>query len=227
MGTEIDLDALVERYADIKAKISPNESIYTTPIHNSSQIGFYFLIDISLSSDSWIEGKRILDVARESLIVFSESLDFLSIPFGIGAFYSRTRNHCRFIQVKKIQDSWNSTKNRLGAIQPIGYTRIGPALRHAKSILSKSNIEKKWIILITDAKPNDYDRYEGKYGIEDVNQAVKECTNLGISIHSLAIGSNEKPSIPAMFRLASYQMLMHPNRLIDSLNDFFRRVIST
>lgn len=88
-----------------------------------------------------------------------------------------------------------------------------------------SGYKQKWIILITDARPNDYDQYEGKYGIEDVNKAVGECLLNGVQVYTLAIGTEEKPTIPAMMRNASYQMLFHPERLLDSLQEFFRRAI--
>ncbi|WCL49873.1 nitric oxide reductase activation protein NorD [Leptospira sp. GIMC2001] len=226
-GTDFDLDALVNRYSDIIACVSPTENIYTNHNIDSSDISLYFLMDLSLSTDSWIQGKRVLDVARESIVIFSECLHSMSIPFAVGGFYSRTRNHCKFLKIKNFQDDWNKIKYRMGSLEPVGYTRIGPALRHSKTLFNGLGMRKKWIILLTDARPNDYDRYEGKYGNEDVNQAVKECRNEGILIHTLAIGSEDRPTIPAMMRHASYQMLSNPDKLIDSLNDFFRRVIAS
>lgn len=224
-GDDIDLDALVDRYADIKAKISPSESIYMNPIRDVSDMVLYFLVDLSLSTDSWIQEKRVLDVERESLLLFSECLEDLKIPFGIAGFYSRTRNFNQLIHLKQLSESWQSSRDRLGALSPIGYTRVGPSLRHINSILKYTSFKQKWIILITDARPNDYDKYEGKYGIEDVNKAVGECLLNGIQVYTLAIGTEEKPTIPAMMRNASYQMLFHPERLLDSLQEFFRRAI--
>ncbi|TGL56866.1 nitric oxide reductase activation protein NorD [Leptospira jelokensis] len=224
-GADIDLDALVDRYADLKAKKSPSESIYMNPIRDVSDIALYFLVDLSLSTDSWIHDKRILDVERESLLLFSECLDDLRIPFGIAGFYSRTRNHNQFIHVKQMNESWKVVRDRLGTLSPIGYTRVGPSLRHSNSFFKDLSYKQKWIILITDARPNDYDQYEGKYGIEDVNKAVGECLLNGVQVYTLAIGTEEKPTIPAMMRNASYQMLFQPERLLDSLQEFFRRAI--
>ncbi|MCW7487903.1 nitric oxide reductase [Leptospira meyeri] len=224
-GEDIDLDALVDRYADIKAKISPSESIYMNPIRDVSDMALYFLVDLSLSTDSWILEKRVLDVERESLLLFSECLEDLKIPFGIAGFYSRTRNFNQLIHLKQLSEPWLSARDRLGPLSPIGYTRVGPSLRHVNSILKDTSYKQKWIILITDARPNDYDQYEGKYGIEDVNKAVGECLLNGVQVYTLAIGTEEKPTIPAMMRNASYQMLFHPERLLDSLQEFFRRAI--
>lgn len=224
-GSDFDLDALITRFSDIRAKVSPSENIYTNPVRDVSDMSLFFLMDLSLSTDSFIDGKRILDVERESLILFSECLDYLEIPFGIGGFNSRTHNHCKYYMIKSFTDSWEKSKNRMGNLSPVGYTRIGPALRHSRSILEKQNTKQKWIILLTDARPNDYDRYEGKYGVEDVNQAVKECIQEGIQVHTLSIGTEERPTIPMMMREASYRMLFHPEKLMDSLGDFLRKVL--
>ncbi|MCC5813218.1 MAG: nitric oxide reductase [Leptospira sp.] len=225
-GPNIDLDAFITRLADIKAHKTPSEFIYTDSRKHNTDISLFFLMDLSLSTDSWIHGKRILDVEKESMILFSECLHNLKIPFGIGGFYSRTRNHCKFLTVKKISEDWSVCKNRMGALSPIGYTRIGPALRHALSFLKDSKTKQNWIILLTDAKPNDYDTYEGKYGIEDVNQAIKECLLEKVQLHTLAIGLDEKPTIPAMMREASFQMLFDPDKLLDSLQIFLKRALS-
>ena len=36
-------------------------------------------------------------------------------------------------------------------------------------------------------KPNDYDRYEGRYGIEDVRKALSELNHAYINSYALAI----------------------------------------
>ena len=33
--------------------------------------------------------------------------------------------------MKDFNESWNKAKHKIGAVEPNGYTRIGPALRHA------------------------------------------------------------------------------------------------
>lgn len=224
-GDTVDIDAVVDLYADLCAKVTPSELLYIRSQREISNMTLFFLMDLSLSTDSWVNGNRVLDVERESLLLFSNALECLDIPFEMGAFYSRTRNQCKFIRIKSLKESLQQTKDRLGALEPIGYTRIGPALRHTGMILDKVKSKQKWIILFTDAHPNDYDRYEGKYGTEDVHQAVKELKQKGIFVHTLAIGTDEKPVIPKMMREASYQMLADPKGLTDSLHRFFAKAI--
>ncbi len=224
-GDDIDLDAVVERYSDLAAKVTPNELIYTRKKNMYSELHIHFLLDSSLSTDSWLDGKRILDVEKETLVIFCEALEILNIPFSMSAFSSRTRNHCKYFTIKTPYDKWMTSANRLGALEPNGYTRIGPALRHTSSIMQNISSAKKWVILLTDAKPNDYDKYEGKYGIEDVHKAIQEMKRERILLHTLAIGKEEHPLIPDMMREASYQLLTHPSKLLLSLEKFFQRVV--
>lgn len=75
----------------------------------------------------------------------------------------------------------------MGALTPTGYTRIGPALRHATALLDREPAERKLLRLVTDGKPNDYDRYEGAHGVADVRQATREAAQGGICAHAIGI----------------------------------------
>ncbi|WP_301005367.1 hypothetical protein [Lunatimonas sp.] len=47
--------------------------------------------------------------------------------------------------------------------------------------------KNKWGILISDGKPNDYNRDVGKYGIQDIKQALRELNERQIHSYALAI----------------------------------------
>ncbi|MDP2270428.1 MAG: hypothetical protein Q8K32_06810 [Archangium sp.] len=49
-----------------------------------------------------------------------------------------------------------------------GFTRIGPALRHATRLLLECGARKRLLLLVSDGKPSDLDRYERRYGVADV-----------------------------------------------------------
>jgi nitric oxide reductase NorD protein len=225
-GDDIDIDAIVERYSDLIAKQTPSEKVYTLNKIRESDLYFHFLIDSSLSTDSWVHGQRILDVEKTAILLFCECLEKLKIQFSVSSFFSRTRNHCKYIVIKNKEDSWNTKKHRLSSIEPNGYTRIGPALRHSKHRLENIKARQKWILLFTDARPNDYDRYEGEYGVQDVHFAIRELKREGFHIHTIAIGKEEKASIPRMMKEASYEMLLYPENLLFSLTKLFKKIES-
>ena len=66
---------------------------------------------------------------------------------------------------------------------------------------------------MTDGKPNDYDRYEGRYGIADVRQALREARASGVRSVALTIDARAKSHLPALFGPGGYRLLRHPRDL--------------
>jgi nitric oxide reductase NorD protein len=182
------------------------------------------LQDISLSSDSYAAGNRVIDVAKQTAILFGEILNEYTIDFSIHGFYSKTRNYTSYITVKSFEEKWDTAKYRTGTLQPSGYTRIGPALRHSGALLQNRDTKNKWVILLSDGKPNDYDRYEGKYGINDVKQALRELHQNNIHTYALAIEATAKYYLPQMFGHDQYQIVSSPVELLKSLVKLYERI---
>ncbi|HRP53144.1 MAG TPA: NorD protein [Fluviicola sp.] len=223
-GPEIDIDAVTDRFSEIKAKISPSERVYISKQKAEKDISILLLIDISLSSDSYVDGNRIIDVAKQTSILFGEILAENQVNFSIQCFYSQTRNQLSYITVKDFDEPWNSAKHKIGTIQPIGYTRIGAALRHSSTLLDKQLEKNKWIFLLSDGKPNDFDRYEGKYGVQDVKKATSELALKHINSYALAIESEAKYYLPQMFGSNHYHIVSSPNELIRSMVKFYEKL---
>ncbi|HNO24135.1 MAG TPA: hypothetical protein PKK94_14230, partial [Leptospiraceae bacterium] len=173
-GSEVDLDAVVDNYTFAKAGCSASEMLYVNRKPARLDLALLILIDISLSTDSYVQNQRIIDVEKKSTALFAKLLDRYKVHFQIDAFSSRTRNNCEYIHIKTFSEKWKSRKHFLGGISPEGYTRIGPALRHSYSIMENISSKRRAVILLSDGKPNDYDHYEGNYGIQDIRKAVKK-----------------------------------------------------
>lgn len=223
-GEEFDLDAITDMYADIHAKTSPNERIYLSKRKKEKDLAILLLLDLSLSSDGYAAGNRVLDVEKEVSILFGEILNEFQIDFSIDGFSSKTRNFTTYITLKDFQEDWNKAKFKIGSAEPNGYTRIGSALRHAGARLQTSEARNKWIILLSDGKPNDYDRYEGQHGIQDVKQALRELNECHINSYALAIEAQAKYYLPQMFGHNHYQILTSPEELIHSLAKLYEKI---
>src|SRR5690606_36468471 len=182
-------DAVVERHAALASGHPGPDRLYRARLRSAPELAVLLLIDASVSTDGWIQERRVLDEELESALVLADALDGLGVELAIASFHSHTRRDCRFDVVKAMSEPWHGGKaeRRLASIEPAGYTRIGPALRHASGLLERASARRRLLLLITDAKPNDYDRYEGSYGIADVRQAVREAERAGIHVHALAI----------------------------------------
>ena len=225
-GEEIDFEAVTDAFAEMHAKRTPSDKIYITRRKRKKDLSILILMDTSLSADGYSNNEHILDVEKRAILLFGEVLTHYNISFQIDSFSSRTRNNCSYNHIKTFGESWMKTRNRIGAVQAEGYTRIGTALRHAGNCISKQPTQRKWIILLSDGKPNDYDTYEGKYGIEDVKQALRELDRDHVNTFSLAIESQAKYYLPQMFGHANYNILSNPSELPIALSKFFKRIVN-
>ncbi|MBP6793574.1 MAG: VWA domain-containing protein [Saprospiraceae bacterium] len=223
-GSELDIDALTDRYVDLHSGMSPSENVFINRLKKNKDLGILLLIDASLSSDGYTDGNRIIDVAKEVSTLFGEILDEYHVDFSIASFNSQTRNHISYTILKDFKESWQVAKHHLGGIQPAGYTRIGGALRHAATEFNKTDTFNKWLILLSDGKPNDYDTYEGQYGIHDVKQSLYELNQAKINSYAIAIEAKARYYLPQMFGQNHYQILSTPDQLIHSLIKLYEKI---
>ena len=223
-GEEFDIDCLSDLFVDISSGHTPSERIYLSNRKKEKDISILLLLDISLSSDAYINGNRIIDIEKQVAILFGEIIHDFNIDFSIQCFYSKTRNYATYLTIKDFDEDWNKAKYKIGAISPAGFTRIGTALRHSGTLLNKRNAKNKWVILISDGKPNDYDRYEGKYGVNDVRQALKELKQQQVNSYALAIEATAKYYLPQMFSDNHYQIVSSPADLVTSLIKLYEKI---
>ncbi len=223
-GHDFDIDAVTDMYADITARHTPDERIYLSKRKRRKELAILFLLDLSLSSDGYTAGNRVLDVEKQVVILFGEVLNEHEVSFEIGGFSSKTRNFCSYYTIKSFDETWDKGKYHVGAVQPSGYTRIGPALRHAGAQLKTRKARKKWLVLLSDGKPNDYDRYEGKYGINDVKQALRELNAENINTYAVAIEDQARYYLPQMFGQNHYNILTSPVEMLQSLTKLYERI---
>lgn len=223
-GNEFDLDAVTDMVTELISKQTPSENIYLWNKKREKDFSVLLLLDISLSSDGFAGGNRVIDVEKQVAILFAEILNEFNIDFAIKGFYSKTRNYAGFLNIKDFDENWSRAKGRVGAIEPMGYTRIGAALRHSGYLLDTRESKKKWIILISDGKPNDFDRYEGKYGINDVKQAIRELTSRNVFSYALAIEEDAKYYLPQMFGVNAHKVLSSPNELLNALVQLYEKI---
>jgi nitric oxide reductase NorD protein len=224
-GPEIDIDALINAKADIVSGHNPSKNMYISKRKAPSDISVLLLIDSSLSADSWVEGRRVMDIAKESIIVIQDVLNGLFDNIMVASFYSNTRKNCVFNTVKGFNEPWSSCAQRLDEVKPTGYTRIGVALRHSFTHLEKVKSKNKVVLLLSDGKPTDYDAYEGKLGISDVRQCVREANKENIFIYSLAIDKDSKFYFPQLFGAKNYEVLHSPKTLPEQLIKLFSQII--
>ncbi len=223
-GPDLDIDALIDLFVDVKSKRSPSEKVFLSSQKKDKDLSILLLLDLSLSSDGYAANSRVIDVEKEVSILFGEILNEFNVDFSVDGFYSKTRNFSTYITLKEFEENWSQARNKIGAAEPSGYTRIGAALRHAGARMALRPTKNKWIILLSDGKPNDYDRYEGQHGIHDVKQALRELNQNHVNTYALAIEAQAKYYLPQMFGHNHYQILTTPTELLQSLVKLYEKI---
>ncbi len=225
LGPEFDLDAVIHAEVLRRTGGTPSELLYTDVRRDLHDIAALVLLDQSYSTDAWLNNARVLDIITETIFCVGEVLGDAIEKFAIAGFSSNTRRSCRFTLLKTFTEPWLTTRGRLGTIEPCGYTRIGPALRHAQELLAREPARRKIILLITDGRPCDYDRYEGTYGIKDVKKAIETGRQNGIQTHAFAVEKQAAEYFPAMFTQHSYDIVPNPARLTETMCALFARLL--
>ncbi|MBX3247830.1 MAG: VWA domain-containing protein [Myxococcales bacterium] len=212
-GQEIDDDAVVDRHACVAAGSTPPERLYRARRPAAPSLAALVLLDGSLSTDGWVDDVRVLDQEIDAAVVLGEALGHFNVELAMASFHSHTRRDCRFEVVKSFREPWERARHRLADLEPRGYTRIGPALRHATHLLDGLDARRRLLLVLTDGKPNDYDRYEGRHGVADVRQAVREAEARGVWVHAFAIDREARFHLPRMLGKDRHHLLRHPREL--------------
>lgn len=223
-GSELDTDAFADDAAALLSGHTPEGRWYVQDRRQGPDLALTLLLDLSLSSDSWVGNHRVLDLCKDAALVLGEVMGRLGDGLEILAFSSRTRHHCRVWHVHGREGRWVEGRARLGALQPEGYTRMGPALRYATDQLARQASRRRLLLLITDGRPTDFDRYEGRHGMSDVRQALREARQRGVHVHALALDPRARAGLPAMIGDGRWHLLHHPEELPQALTTIYGRL---
>lgn len=226
-GDEIDLGAYIDSYADFRAGGSLSDALYQTRRTAERDLAITLLIDISGSTDGWISAnRRIIDVEREALLLVCIALEGMGEPYAVQAFSGEGPDAVIVRQLKGFDERFsNDVALRISALEPEHYTRAGAAIRHASSSLMQQVASHRLLLLLSDGKPNDKDEYEGRYGVEDMRQAVTEASLQGISTFCLTIDRQAASYLPGIFGAGQYALLPRPELLPTVLLDWLRRLV--
>ncbi|MHC8339259.1 nitric oxide reductase activation protein NorD [Pseudomonas sp. HLT2-19-2] len=228
-GDDIDLEAYIDGCAEARAGLSMPQALYQTQRRSRRDMAIMLLIDVSGSTDSWLsQHRRVIDVEREALLLVCLALESLGEPYSVLAFSGEGPQRVTIRTLKAFDERYShEVGRRIAALEPERYTRAGAALRHASTLLMREPATHRLLLLLSDGKPNDVDQYEGRYGVEDMRQAVTEAKLQGIYPFCLTIDRQAANYLPAVFGSRQYALLHRPELLPSVLLDWIRRLVST
>ncbi|MDD5177546.1 MAG: nitric oxide reductase [Sterolibacterium sp.] len=214
-GSELDIDACVRLHADRMAGQHIAGGAYLNCKRQERDLACLVLADLSLSTDTWVsDSQRIIDVIRDSLMLFGEALTATGDRFGFYGFSSLKRGNVRFHEIKDFAAPFDgAARGRIAALKPGYYTRMGAAIRHATSLLEQQPAALRLLLLLSDGKPHDMDIYEGRYGIEDTRMSLIEARQAGIKPFCVTIDREGASYLPHLFGPGGFTVLRKPEEL--------------
>jgi nitric oxide reductase activation protein len=173
------------------------------------------------------QGKRVVDIEREALIVMAEALEGLGDEYAIYGFSSYGRNNVEFLIIKDFSEHYNErVRSRVGALRPRTSTRMGPAIRHAQTKLAQTGCRLKVLILLSDGYPQDFgygpDPMGHEYGVHDTMVALTEARRKNIYPFMVTVDLAGNDYLFDMCAGDNYLVVKRPSELPDILPRIYR-----
>jgi Mg-chelatase subunit ChlD len=191
-GDDLDIEALIELFVDLRAGHSPPEHIYLERRKLARNLGVLILLDASGSaSDVDPTGHSVHDHQRRAAATLAETLEDLGDRVAVYGFRSHGRSAVHLPAIKPFGQRFGAgARARLNQLQPSGYTRLGAGIRRAGEILQiEAGTPSRLLVVLSDGFPYD-DGYEGRYAEADAHKALEELRSEGIACLCLSIGAS-------------------------------------
>lgn len=225
-GAELDMDALIRARADLAADGHGSDRIYRQAREQARDLSVAVLVDVSRSTESGVGERAVIDVEKEALVALAEGLAACGDACAVYAFSSLRRDRVFVNRVKSFDEPISPlVRDRIAALKPGFYTRLGGAVRHVSARLAERPSRKRLLLVLTDGKPNDLDHYDGRYGIEDSRRAVQQARDLGHAVFGMTVDNQAQSYFPRIFGARSYAILSRPERLTTALPVLYRHLV--
>lgn len=224
-GHDLDLAALVRDLADRRAGGPGTERVFLNARNTARDLSVAVLMDVSLSTDAWLQDRRVLDVEKSALLALTHGLTACGDEHGIFTFTSRRRSWVNVMTVKDFDERLDGDViRRIEALKPGQYTRIGAAVRHVVEQVKVRPHRHRLILLLTDGKPNDIDHYEGRYAIEDTRVAIRKAREADVRVFGVTVDEQAREYFPYIFGRGAYAIFPNIARLPTALPAIYRHI---
>ncbi|MDQ8700062.1 VWA domain-containing protein [Hyphomicrobium sp. LHD-15] len=226
-GHDIDIAAAIEARVDLATTGEHSDRVYLATRSQERDLAVSILLDASRSTETYVAGRQVIDIAREALVALAWGLDACGDDTAIAAFSSRRRERVFVETCKAFGEPMGATvEARIAGLRPGHYTRLGTAIRHASNTLAERPRQRRLLLVLTDGKPNDIDHYEGRYGIEDTHMAVREARRQGQSVFGVTIDTKSQATFSRIFGKGGYVVIPDPEKLVAALPHLYRHLVS-
>ena len=221
------MDAVVRAYCDFAAVGDSSAGLYMTARTQARDLAVSILIDVSLSTDAWVQDRRIIDIEKEALLVLAHGLARCGDDYSIQSFTSHRRHRVWVNSIKSFDEAMSeTTERRINALKPGHYTRMGAAIRHTAAELGKRPNRHRLLLVLSDGKPSDSDYYEGRYAIEDTRRAIMDARQQELKVFGITIDRDAQQYITHLFGRGGYAMVQKPKHLSLALPRIYQQIIA-
>lgn len=206
-GDELDIEALIDLFVDLRSGFSPPEHVYLEQRKLSRNLGVLILVDASGSAtETDAGGLAVHEHQRRAAATMAAVLEELGDRVAVYGFRSQGRHAVHLPAIKPFGQRFGAAgRARLNQLEPSGYTRLGAAIRGAGEILKEqAGTPNRLLLVLSDGFPYD-DGYEGRYAEADAHKALEELRVDGVACLCLSIGgAGETDALERVFGSASY-----------------------
>jgi nitric oxide reductase NorD protein len=190
-GDDLDIEALIDLFVDLRSGYSPPEHIYLERRKLARNLGVLILLDASGSAtDTDPNGLSVHDHQRRAAATLALTLEELGDRVAVYGFRSHGRFAVHLPAIKPFGQRFSAgSRARLHRLQPAGYTRLGAGIRGAGEILkTEAGTPNRLLVVLSDGFPYD-DGYEARYAEADAHKALEELRSDGVACLCLSIGA--------------------------------------
>ncbi len=224
-GEDVDVDAAIRRVADRRAGADPSDRIYDRRDKRERRVAVAFLVDMSGSTGRQLEeGRRVIDVEKEGLVLLVEALDAIGDDCALYGFSGQGRHRVELIVLKEFGDARrHQTGRRIAAMTPLRQNRDGAAIRHVAQKLLRCPARHRLLILLSDGRPLDGD-YGEEYALQDTRMALREARQHGIKPFCFTIDREASGYLKRMYGDIHYGVLDDVRTLPERLPRLYQRL---
>ena len=228
-GDEIDIDRAVASRVEQRAGGNPSDRLYIRRLRAQRDVAVAFLVDMSSSTNEVanMDGKRIIEVEKEALVLIAEAIDAIGDACAIYGFSGYGRDQVAFYVAKEFDDPWvDEVRERVGRISWKMENRDGAAIRHVITKLSRVPARIKLLLILSDGKPLDCgcDHYSDLYAQADTRMALIEAKKAGIHPFCITVDPHAKEYLARMYGEVGYTVIDRVESLPMRLPQIYRRL---
>lgn len=219
-GDEVDHNAALDSLTDLRAGLEPSLRIMMRNTRKSRDLAVMVLLDLSQSTNNPVSGHEhtVLDLTRAATVLLAEAIEKVGDPFAIHGFCSNGRHDISYYRIKDFGLPYDETaKAQLAGMIGQLSTRMGPAIRHAATLLKQQLSKRKLLLVVTDGEPADIDERDAHYLRADTKRAVDKARSSGIIPYCISLDPCADQYVARIFGQRNYMVVDHVERLPERL----------